>query len=204
MSQDRNERQPADTRLILASLSPRRAELMREHGYDFDIIAPPFDEPDDFGENLSPTALAQAISHFKAKSVADTFEEGLVLAGDTIAALDDRIFGKPADRQEARDILSTLTGTTHDVITGVTLLDAATGACTIRHASTAVTMKPMSDPQLEAYLDTDAWIGKAGAYGIQDHGDAFVDHIDGSFTNVVGLPMVLVAQMLAEWGTHSV
>ncbi len=113
------------------------------------------------------------------------------------------MFGKPLDRDDARTILSNLSGTTHRVITAVTLLDATTGRRLIRHDSTAVTMKPLSDNQLEAYLDTGAWAGKAGAYGIQDRGDAFVESIDGSFTNVVGLPMELLGRMLADWGIQS-
>ncbi len=98
------------------------------------------------------------------------------------------------------NILSALSGTTHEVITGVTLLNAATGARLIDHDVTAVTMKAMPEPDLEAYLATDGWRGKAGAYGIQDRGDAFIERIDGSFTNVVGFPMELVSRMLSRWG----
>ena len=86
------------------------------------------------------------------------------------------------------------------MITGVTLLDAATGEREIRHVRTGVVMKPLSDRELSDYLATGAWQGKAGAYGIQDYGEAFVERIEGSFTNVVGLPMELVNSMLDEWG----
>ncbi len=173
---------------------------MREYGYRIDIVAPPIEEPADLGRNLSPTEMAEALSFFKARSVAATTPRGWVLAGDTIVALGDRVFGKPRDRKDAGAILSALAGTTQEVITGVTLLDAATGRRLIRHDSTAVTMRILSDDELTTYLDSGAWEGKAGAYGIQDRGDAFIESIEGSFTNVVGFPMELTVAMLEEWG----
>jgi len=187
-------------RLILASASPRRTSLMQEYGYSFDIVPPPLEEPDHLAADATPMQQAEALSYFKARSVATLVSAGFVLAGDTIVALADRVFGKPVNRDDAKRILSSLSDTTHHVITAVTLLDASTGKRMIRHDMTAVTMKALSDAELEAYLDTDAWAGKAGAYGIQDRGDAFVTSTEGSFTNVVGFPMELVSEMLAEWG----
>ena len=186
--------------LILASASPRRAALLREHRYDFNIIVAPVEEPQRLGHASTPAEFAEALSYFKARAVADGLEHGLVLAADTIAALGETIFGKPKNIKDARRILRTLSGTRHEVITGVTLLDAATGEREIRHVRTGVVMKPLSDRELSDYLATGAWQGKAGAYGIQDYGEAFVERIEGSFTNVVGLPMELVNSMLDEWG----
>jgi len=186
-------------RLILASASPRRAELLREHGYDFTVMASPLAEPVDFPDEASPVERAQSSSYFKAKSVAGLAGDGWVLAADTIAALGDRVFGKPADRDDARMILKSLSGTTHQVITGVTLLDASSGVRLIRHDSTNVIMRRLADSEIEDYLDSGAWKGKAGAYGIQDKGDAFVERIEGSFTNVVGMPMELLAEMLTAF-----
>ncbi len=186
--------------LILASVSPRRRALLREYGYDVRVIAPPLEEPDHLGGGLSPEQLAEALSYYKAASAAPLVDRGVILAGDTVVALEDRIFGKPVDRDDARAILGSLGGTTHRVITGVTLLDARTRERLIEHDSTAVTMKRLTEGELEGYLDTGAWRDKAGAYGIQDRGDAFVERIEGSFTNVVGLPMDLVRKMLAQWG----
>ncbi len=193
---------PAATfnRLILASASPRRAALLRERGYVFTVVPPPLHEPADLGIGVTPAQRAEALSFFKARSAAPLVEHGWILAGDTIAVVGEEVLGKPADRAEAGNILRALSGTTHQVITGVTLLDAESGARVIRHDSTAVTMRPLTTQDIERYLDTGAWEGKAGAYGIQDHGDAFVERICGSFTNVVGLPMELVSDMLAEWG----
>lgn len=185
--------------LILASASPRRAALLHEYGYVFDVIEPPLEEPHSINRLLSPAQQAEALSYFKASCVAGPLERGLVLAGDTVAAIGQDLFGKPADREDARRILRRLAGTTHHVITGVTLLDAATSERRIEHATTAITMKPLSPEEVESYLATGAWMGKAGAYGIQDHGDAFVTKWEGSFSNVVGMPMELVTEMLQSW-----
>ncbi len=188
------------TRLILASESPRRAALMKAYGYHVEIIKPPLVEPDHTGTGVPAASQAEALSYFKARSVGASIDSGIIIAADTLAAAGRTVFGKPADRAGARTILNALMGTTHEVITGVTLLDAATGRRLIQHDTTAITMRSISDADLEVYLDTGAWEGKAGAYGIQDHGDAFVSRIDGSFTNVVGLPMELLSRMLTEWG----
>ncbi len=202
MGDDPNSACRNPVRLILASGSPRRESLLREHGYVFDVVKPLLDEPAEAAETLSPAQCAEALSYYKARSVAERVDQGIILGGDTVVAVGDSLYGKPTDRAHARRILEDLAGTTHHVITGITLLDASTGARVIEHATTAVTMKPLSKDELEAYLDTGAWAGKAGAYGIQDRGDAFVTRVQGSFTNVVGLPMELVKRLLDQWGVR--
>lgn len=200
MSQVDNQVNPREQRLVLASASPRRERLLREYGYEVEVIAPPLNEPAESMHTLPPARQAEALSYFKARSVSPVAGDAWILAGDTIVSLDDQVFGKPVDRNDARRILTALAGTTHHVITGVTLLDAATNRRSIRSDTTAVSMRSMTEEEIENYLDTGAWAGKAGAFGIQDHGDAFVTRIDGSFTNVVGFPMELVGKMLQEWG----
>ena len=194
------ETDPKKTDLTLASASPRRAELMRQAGYTFEIVTPPLTEPDEMGHDVPPESQAEAWSYFKARSVAKAMETGWIIGADTIVALDGAVFGKPADVDDARRILGTLAGTRHRVITGVTLLDAGTGERLISHDVTTVTMRPLSGEALDQYLASEAWTGKAGAYGIQDKGDAFIERIDGSFTNVVGLPMDLLSTLLQKWG----
>jgi septum formation protein len=158
-----------------------------------------------------PAALAEAISLFKARSVGVYLAESLlgaelespsdvILGADTVVALEDQIFGKPRDLQDARRILSTLMGTTHDVVTGVTLLDCLSGRRQVTHDVTRVTMRRLSGRNLAAYLESGAWRGKAGAFGIQDAAGEFIANIKGSFTNVMGLPMERVAKLLAEIG----
>lgn len=172
---------------------------MREYGYDVEIMEPPLAEPTELNRATSVYERARALSHFKAQAVAPLSRDAWIIAGDTIAALEGSVFGKPWDRADAKRILRAIAGTTHEVITGVTLLDAASGARQIEHDVTRVTMRPLSDETIESYLDTGAWEGKAGAYGIQDRGDAFVEGLDGSFTNVVGFPMELIGRMLTAW-----
>ena len=188
-----------DARLVLASASPRRAELMREAGYIFQVAHPPEDDPGKLGLELPPAQLAEFLSRMKARSVAPMFTDELIIGADTIATLDGRIFGKPADRADAGRILQAIAGTTHQVITGVTVIDSDSGRTLTRHDVTQVSMRPLSKDELEGYLESGAWRGKAGAYGIQDHGDKFVTEIEGSFSNVVGLPMELLDRMLAEF-----
>lgn len=183
-------------RLILASESPRRAQLLRDAGYEFEVVAPPLEEPDDRSPNVPPQRHAEALSYFKARSVKTLGHQGLIIAADTIACDGLRTFGKPADREDARRILLRLIGTTHSVITGLTVLDTRNGARLITHDRTEVAMNTISPEQLDRYLDGGQWVGKAGAYGIQDVNDEFVERIDGSFTNVVGLPMALLARLL--------
>ncbi len=188
------------SQLILASSSPRRAELLREMGLRFEVRTPTVCEPEPRSPGQIPQHWAEALSYFKARSVAKDLRDGFVLGADTIVSLGDEIIGKPADLDDARRILNALVGTTHDVITGVTLLNVETGARLIRHETTAVTMKPMFEDTLERYLESGLWKGKAGAYGIQDSSDANIERLEGSYSNVVGLPIELVEQLCVDAG----
>ncbi len=187
------------SRFILASDSPRRRQLLREAGYDFKVVSPPWPEPSAEDMDRAADQVAQAASYFKARSVASLVRSNVILAADTVVARGGRIFGKPADRDEARLILLSLAGTTHEVITGVTVLEPRSGRRIIAMDRTAVTMRRMSPRELDEYLDSGDWRDKAGAYGIQDVGDRFVQRIEGSFSNVVGLPMELVADLLERF-----
>jgi septum formation protein len=187
------------SRFILASNSPRRRQLLSEAGYYFKVVTPPWPEPEAEEAHRNATEFAQAASYFKARSVASLSRTNVILAADTVVARDGQIFGKPVDREDARRILSSLSGTTHEVITGVTVLDPRSGRRIIAKDRTGVTMRRMSPAQLEEYLDSQEWQDKAGAYGIQDIGDKFVERVDGSFSNVVGLPMELVTDLLERF-----
>ncbi len=187
-------------KLILASSSPRRAELLHGMGLRFEVRTPTVCEPEPRSTSQIPQHWAEAMSYFKARSVAKDLRDGFVMGADTIVSLGDEIIGKPTDLDDARRILNALVGTTHDVITGVTLLNVATGERLIRHDTTAVTMKPMFEDTLERYLKSGLWKGKAGAYGIQDSSDANIEHLEGSYSNVVGLPIELVEQLCTDAG----
>jgi septum formation protein len=185
--------------LILASASPRRAELLRDAGYQFDVVDPPMKEPGDEQGYVSAGLHAESLAYFKARSVADDHADKTILAADTIAALDGHIIGKPVDVADARRILELLNGTTHEVITGVALLSPNGARRLLQHDVSRIRVRHLDGEAIETYLATGQWRGKAGAYGIQDHGDAFVESVEGSFTNVVGLPLELLSRMFRQY-----
>ena len=186
-----------DCRLILASSSPRRRQLLADAGYEFTIIEP--DDDENAPPELSPDDHAKLLAQRKAGSVAETLDSGIVLGADTVVALGDEIIGKPRDAAHAIEILSKLSGTTHACISAVCLIDAATGAELCDAASTAIRMRDVPLAEIEAYVATGESFGKAGAYAIQETADAFIAGIDGSFSNVVGLPMELLGEMLTRF-----
>ncbi len=159
------------------------------------VVAPTIAEPDEAFSGLSPAQQAESLAYFKARAVADLHPGRYVLGADTIVALGSRILGKPADADDARTMLQNLSGTRHRVITGVALL-APEGRRLIASDVTYITMRPMTPEEIEQYVASGEWIGKAGAYAIQETADRFVQNVEGSFSNVVGLPMELVARML--------
>lgn len=190
----------SDRVIILASQSPRRIALLREAGIAFEAVTPRHAEPDLADWPLGPAAFAESAAYFKARSVAEDHPDRIVLGADTVVALGGVIFGKPADAADARRILAALAGTTQQVITGVALYRHAARRRLIRHAVTHVTMRPMTDAELDEYIAGGEWEGKAGAYGIQGTADRFVERTEGSFSNVVGLPVELVVEMLGDLG----
>ena len=182
--------------LILASASPRRRELFAQLNVPFDVVPSPLDEPGDKPADIGAEAWAQALAHFKARAVADQYPDHWVLGADTLVSCDGRILGKPRDEGDARAMLELQARTHADVITGLCLLLAGPGP--ERFTDSDVTRVWMRDDvdEREAYLRSGDWQGKAGAYGIQNCGDRLVDRIEGSFTNVVGLPLELLERML--------
>jgi len=184
---------------VLASASSRRKELLASAGVAFQVVPPPIAEPVDELHLASPAQQAEALAFFKARTVSEMCPGSWVLAADTLVALEGRILGKAANEADARDMLQQLSGSRHAVITGVALLSPA-GERLIASEATYVTMRKMSDAEIDEYIGSGEWVDKAGAYAIQETADRFVEGIDGSFTNVVGLPMELVGQMLKRVG----
>jgi septum formation protein len=187
--------------LLLASSSPRRRALLSQAGIDYEVVSPPLEEPAELNSLLAPAQLAEALAYFKARSVAERRDGCPVLGADTICAADGHILGKPADADEARWMLRKLSAAPHYVITGVAVLrDDPDHTRLIASDATRITMKPMTDRDVEDYIATGEWEGKAGAYAIQETADRYVTDVSGSFTNVVGLPVELVARMLRQVG----
>lgn len=189
---------PPPPRLILASRSPRRRELLRQAGYRFDVVVPDgVDERQHSGE--LPEALVARLAHEKAADVARRVERALVLGCDTVAECGGQVLGKPRNRDHAREMLLALSGRPHRVLSGLCLWPVPEQSPTVRVAQTVLRMDPLSPRQLNEYLDGGQWEGKAGAFGYQDR-LGWVHVVEGSETNVVGLPTELLAQMLHEIG----
>ncbi len=183
-------------RLVLASGSPRRRELLQMIGLEFEVLVPDVHETS-LHEN-DPSRFVTEIALAKAKAVSGSLKAGLVLGADTIVVLDGRILGKPCDETEAADMLRTLGGRTHEVFTGVVLVDAETGLVKTGSERSEVTMKRLTEEEISRYVATREPADKAGSYGIQGHGAVFIQHIKGCYFNVMGLPLAHVYRMVQE------
>lgn len=182
--------------LILASASPRRAELLRQVDISFTITRPDLEEKPDLQKD--PQEIALALAEDKARFVAQKLERGIVLAADTLVVYQGQLMGKPEDNKDARRMLRLLSGSRHVVITGLVLLDAASGLILKDFSTTTVWMKMLSDQEIEDYVEGGEPLDKAGAYGIQGKAALFVDRIEGCYFNVVGLPLSLLYDMIQK------
>ncbi|NQU23822.1 MAG: septum formation protein Maf [Candidatus Nealsonbacteria bacterium] len=183
--------------LILASQSPRRRELLAAAGYRFEVRPPAESAESGQFPGESAAELVARLARQKAGDVARRIDTGLVLGCDTVAECDGEILGKPADEQQAREMLQKLSGREHRVFSGLCLWRVPDGEPTTRVAVTTLRMDRLSKGQLDAYLAGGGWQGKAGAFGYQDQ-LGWVHVLEGSESNVVGLPMELLAEMLAQ------
>jgi septum formation protein len=184
--------------LVLASCSPRRAALLAEAGFEFETVSPRVQEKFDVDLTLREVTLWNAIR--KGMSVAQMHPEKVILAADTLVALDNQIIGKPADLHEAAKMLRRLSGQTHQVCSAVFIYQQTTGRSATFHEVSRVTFRRLSSTEIENYLARIGPLDKAGAYAAQGCGAEIIDKIDGSYTNVVGLPMERAVAMLAEFG----
>jgi septum formation protein len=185
-------------RLILASSSPRRKELLARFGLAFVIDAPDVDESLLPGER--PRAHVGRLAAVKAEEVAGRHGEGLVIAADTVVVLDGKIIGKPRDEADARRMLGELSGRTHRVYTGVTVADAASGTASTRVVRSSVTMLEIDPGEIARYVDTGEPLDKAGSYAVQGLGKKFVSRVEGSLSNVIGLPLDELRELVADAG----
>ena len=185
-------------RLILASTSPRRHELLTLLGLPFEVVAPPFVEQ--IRPHLSAEEQAVEFAAGKAKSCLSSYPDALILGSDTLIHLGAEVLGKPVDLADAEVMLRRLAGQKHRIVTAVALAGPEPDRCDVRLAEVLVTMKPLNDAALAAYLQTGDSLGKAGAYSIQGGGAAFIERIKGDYTAAVGLPLQLVAEMLRQRG----
>jgi septum formation protein len=183
--------------LTLASQSPQRRQLLDEAGYAFDVIVPHESAECGICSRETPPELVNRLARQKAANVAKRVGRGLVLGCDTVAECRGQILGKPKDLTHARQMLTLLRGRTHHVYSGVCLWRRPDDQSIARVATTKLRMEPITDRQLEQYLKSGCWEGKAGAFGFQDQ-LSWIEILAGSESNVVGLPLELLSEMLPE------
>jgi septum formation protein len=184
--------------LILASGSPRRKELLEILGFPFEVVVSRSEEV--IHEDMPPEKLAGQLALGKALDVAQKYQSGLVIGADTIVVLENQILGKPATKEEARQKLSLLSGSSNQVITGLAVVDAGSGEKQVAYETTKVWFRHLEAKEIEWYVETGEPMDKAGAYGIQGKGSILVDKIEGCYFNVVGLPLTRLYLMLKEMG----
>ena len=183
--------------LVLASSSPRRAEILRSVGWEFETKPVEIDETLSAGE--AAVAYVERLAREKAEAAMRLVPDGLVLGADTTVVVDKDVMGKPCDEADARQMLGRLSGRWHTVLTGVALITGGESyRCVVAHEATRVRFASISDDEISWYLSTGEPMGKAGAYAIQGRAALFIEKIEGDYWNVVGLPMRLVYNMTCE------
>ena len=184
-------------RIILASASPRRSELLRSLGVQFEVIPSTAEELHD--EALDARKLCELNAERKALEVAERFPDAVVLGADTLVTFGGKLYGKPPDRAIAKKMLRELSGRTHEVITGLCLLHRGARKGSNFHDVTRVSFKELTEGVIESYVSSVQVLDKAGAYGIQERGEMLVEKIEGSFSNVVGLPLERLSEEFSRW-----
>ena len=184
-------------RLVLASASPRRSALLSQIGITFavrpsDIVEPPLNGH----VNTPASEVTRKLALLKAVDVAQHFNEAIIIGADTLVSLEGKLLGKPTDDAEAFEVLTRLSGTRHEVVTGVALVDAETGRESVWAETTQVYFRELHRTEIASYIASGETSDKAGAYGIQGRGAAFVRRIEGCYFNVVGLPLASLVERL--------
>jgi septum formation protein len=183
-------------KIILASASPRRRELLEHIGITFEVIPSGIEEEARDGEE--PREHVLRLSQLKAKKIARRYDGAVIVGADTIVVLDNEILNKPEDEQEAFDMLSRLSGREHRVFTGFCVLDASDGTMQCEAVESKVRFKDLTPEEIRRYIKTGEPMDKAGAYAVQGKGSYMIKEIEGSYTNVVGLPLCELVEVLTR------
>lgn len=190
-------------RIILASSSPRRHELLKMIGLDFEVL-PPLDVDEDSYSSTAPGDIVVELAVKKAKSVAEKLlekgEPSLVIGVDTLVEIDGLLLGKPSSREGALKMIELLQGKTHRVFSGVGVIEIPTQRIESGYEVTKVTFFALTPREIEAYVASGEWVDKAGAYAIQGRASLFLERIEGCYFNVVGLPLALLRKILIKFG----
>lgn len=183
--------------IILASASPRRVELLRQVVFRFKVLAS--DAPESEHEQFTPRELALLNAYRKARVVAKRHPDSLVIGADTVVALGTNLYAKPRNKRDACRMLGELEGRTHEVLTGVCLLHLRSHRQSVFAEQTSIRFQNLTEAKIRAYVNRVHTLDKAGAYAIQEEGESIVESIDGSYTNVVGLPVERLREELRAW-----
>lgn len=189
-----------EMKLILASASPRRQELLKNLGILFEVKIS--DGPEDLNVTLPPYKLVETLALLKAENVAERVKQSLIIGADTIVVLDGKILGKPSSKEEAKEMLRSLGGKEHLVFSGIALVDGETGEKQTAHEITSVWFKQLTEEEIDDYLSSGESLDKAGGYGIQGKGGLLIQKIEGCYFNVVGLPIHRLYLLLKEKGIN--
>ena len=184
-------------RIILASTSPRRLNLLKDLGLKVKVVGSKVKESK--FDISNPEKLVKTLALTKAREVARRVSKGLIIGADTIVVHGGKILGKPKNREEAKTMLRELSGRTHEVLTGLAVIDASTGKTMVDFVRTRVKFRKLSEEEIASYVATGEPLDKAGAYAIQEKAGLFVEKIDGCYFNVVGLPLARLAEILKEF-----
>ena len=179
-------------KLVLASSSPRRTELLNRAGWPHEVMVAGIDESVKLQEE--PAVYVQRLARSKAEAVAERLEQGIVLGADTTVVIADQILGQPIDEADAKRMLDLLNGKWHDVLTGVAVVRVG-GESRVAHETTRVRFAEMSESEIDWYIASGEPFGKAGAYGIQGKASLFIEEIEGDYFNIMGLPIRLVYKL---------
>ena len=183
-------------KLVLASSSPRRTELLNRAGWPHEVLAAGIDES--VRPQEEPAGYVKRLARSKAEAVAERLEEGLVLGADTTVVIDNQILGQPRDDADAKRMLKLLNGKWHEVLTGVALVRVG-GETRVAHETTRVRFAEMSESEIDWYIASGEPVGKAGAYGIQGKAALFIEEIEGDYFNIMGLPIRLIYKLATDF-----
>lgn len=187
-------------KIILASKSPRRDELLKRIGLHFEVKTSDFDESSVNAH--SPVEHVEILSRGKAKSVAEEHKDAIVIGADTVIVIDGEIIGKPTSEENAVEILKRLSGKSHLVVTGFTIIDTQFNQTSTKTVESKVYFKELNEAEIEAYVKTGEPMDKAGGYGMQDKAGIFIQNVEGDFFNVVGLPIFALCEELKHYGVN--
>jgi septum formation protein len=188
-------------KIILASTSPRRKEILSKSRLSFETQAPDYEE--DMTLDMAPTNLVEFLSLGKAKAVAEKNDSAIIIAADTFVVYQDHRLGKPKTPERAKEMLEMLSGQAHELITGVTIIDTETGAVRTFHETVKVYMSKLSSEIIDAYIGTGEPLDKAGAYALQETGALLIEKIEGDFFSAMGLPLKRLAEELKGFGVNA-